>query len=64
MLPESIRFLTLSNPFFYFVDGLRTSMVGISEANATVGATLVAVLIITIGWLVMHLFRTGWRIRP
>lgn len=63
MLPESIRFITILNPFFYFVDGIRSSMVGISEANSTVGFIMIAVLIVTLTILITHLFRTGWRIR-
>jgi ABC-2 type transport system permease protein len=64
MLPEAARVFTLSNPFFYFVDGLRYTMVGISEANSTLGAALIVFLIILLGTLVIHLFHIGWRIRP
>jgi ABC-2 type transport system permease protein len=64
MLPESVRFLTLSNPFFYFVDGLRSSMIGISEANVGIGLLMIVALIGLLGWLTIHLFATGWRIRP
>ena len=64
MLPESIRFLTYGNPFFYFVDGLRSSMIGISEANVAVGLIMIVSLIIALGWFTIHLFATGWRIRP
>lgn len=64
MLPEGIRFLTYANPFFYFVDGIRSSMIGVSEANVLLGLGIIVGLVVLIGWLVVHLFATGWRIRP
>lgn len=63
MLPESIRFLTYGNPFFYFVDGIRSSMIGVSEASTATGLVIIFGLIFFIGWLVVHLFAIGWRIR-
>src|SRR3989344_4758867 len=41
MLPERFQFLVRMNPFFYFVDGLRYYMVGISESNQAVGVALI-----------------------
>jgi len=64
MLPEGIRFLTYSNPFFYFVDGIRSSMIGISEADTTLGLVIIMTLVVSLGWLIIHLFQIGWRIRP
>ncbi|MBX9906951.1 ABC transporter permease [Patescibacteria group bacterium] len=64
MLPGAVQFITYANPFFYFVDGIRASMIGISEANVWVGLGIIFGLILTLGWLVTHLFATGWRIRP
>lgn len=63
MLPESIQFLTYSNPFFYFVDGIRNSMIGVSEANVWIGLGMISILILSLGWLIVHLFAVGWRIR-
>jgi len=63
MLPEKAQMLVRFNPFFYFVDGLRYSMIGVSEADTTVGAVLIGVLVIVLSILVIHLFRVGWRIR-
>lgn len=64
MLPQQVQLLTLSNPFYYFVDGLRGAMIGVSEANTTIGLSIITVLILGLGWLVVHLFYIGWRIRP
>ena len=64
MLPPQIQFLTYSNPFFYFVDGIRSSMIGISEANTFVGLSIIVGLILFLGFLIIHLFQIGWRVRP
>lgn len=62
-LPEQAAVLTRLNPFFYFADGIRSSMIGYSEANTTVGLIIITGLVVGLGTLVTHLFRTGWRIR-
>ncbi len=64
MLPKTVQMITYANPFFYFVDGIRSSMVGISEANVWVGLAMITGLILILGGLVIRLFQTGWRIRP
>lgn len=64
MLPAHIQFITYSNPFFYFVDGIRSSMIGVTEANAFVGLGMMFGLIFGLGWLTLHLFKIGWRVRP
>ncbi len=63
MMPEKVQWLVRLNPFFYFVDGLRYSMIGISEANMTVGLLIIFGLILALGGLVWKLFAIGWRIR-
>ena len=63
MLPEAAQKITLFNPFFYFVDGVRFSMVGINDSNILIGATLILALTLTLGAIVWRIFYTGWRIR-
>ncbi len=63
MLPESAQFFVRLNPFFYFVDGLRYSMIGISEANVWVGLGIIFTLIVVLGGVVWYLFKIGWKIR-
>ncbi len=63
MLPEKAQIFVRFNPFFYFVDGLRYSMIGITEANAKIGVFIIFALIILFGFVVWRLFSTGWRIR-
>lgn len=63
MLPESAQVIAYSNPFFYFIDGIRGAMIGVSEANSAIGVTLILSLVVGLIALVIHLFRIGWRIR-
>lgn len=62
-LPELAATITRLNPFFYFADGIRSSMIGYSEANSTIGFFVTAGLVIGLGVLVTHLFNRGWKIR-
>lgn len=63
MLPAKVVLITKFNPFFYFADGIRSSMIGYSEANNTLGLVIIIGLVLFLGILVTYLFRIGWRIR-
>lgn len=63
MLPGLAQQITLLNPFFYFIDGIRNSMIGVSEADPMLGLAVILGLVIGLGALVFHLFRIGWKIR-
>ena len=63
MLPAFAETLTKINPFFYFVDGIRSSMIGVSEANVIVGFFLLLSLLAGLTGLIVYLFQIGWRIR-
>jgi ABC-2 type transport system permease protein len=62
-LPDLAADITRLNPFFYFADGIRSSMIGYSEANTTIGAAVIVGLLAGLAVLVTHLFRRGWKIR-
>lgn len=63
MLPPLAQTITQYNPFFYFADGIRSSMIGVHEADAAIGASLTVGLVILLGLFVNHLFKIGWKIR-
>jgi len=63
MLPPLAATITSYNPFFYFADGIRSSMIGYSEANSAVGLVVTLGLVLTLGLLVTRLFQRGWKIR-
>ncbi len=62
-LPELAATITRFNPFFYFVDGIRGSMIGYSEANTTIGLFVIVGLVVFLSMLVTRLFQKGWKIR-
>lgn len=63
MLPEKAQIFVRFNPFFYFVDGLRYSMIGVQESNVVIGVVIIFGLILILGLLVWYLFKIGWRIK-
>lgn len=62
-LPEFAATLTRLNPFFYFADGIRSSMIGYSEANSLIGFVVTFGIVFMLMFIVVTLFRRGWRIR-
>ena len=62
-LPELAAQITRLNPFFYFADGIRSSMIGYSEANTMVGYFVIGGLVVVLATLVTQLFKRGWKIR-
>lgn len=62
-LPPIAEMLTRANPFFYFADGIRGSMIGYHEANSMIGVIIIIGLVTLLGAVVTHLFRIGWKIR-
>lgn len=63
MLPSKLQTIALFNPFFYFVDGLRYAMIGVSETSLTAGIILTLALIAILGAWVWNLLRKGYKIR-
>lgn len=62
-LPPLAATITHLNPFFYFADAVRSSMIGYSEANGETGLLVIFGLVVLLGVTVTHLFRIGWKIR-
>lgn len=63
MLPGSLKILATWNPMFYFIDGIRYSMIGVRESSAGVGYIMIFSSILVIGYTVWYLFKIGWRIK-
>jgi len=63
MLPANLRFIVVYNPFFYFTDGVRFSMIGLRDGNAGVGYAMIFGSILVLGTIVWYLFKIGWHIR-
>ena len=63
MLPPWLRFLAYANPFFYFINGLRSAMIGFHEGPPLLGVGLTLGLLIALALIVWRLFATGWGLR-
>ncbi len=62
-LPAALQTVSMANPFFYMIDGFRAGFIGVSEANPTVGALMLAALCVAL-WAAAHaLFESGWKLR-
>ncbi|MEI9992260.1 MAG: ABC transporter permease [Rhizomicrobium sp.] len=63
MLPPWLRWLAYANPLFYFINGLRHSMIGFSEGYETFGAIFTVALAAILGAIVWRLYAIGWGLR-
>jgi ABC-2 type transport system permease protein len=63
MLPDLAATITRFNPFFYFANGIRSRMIGYTEADPALGMVIIMGLVIGLGVLVTQLFKRGWKIR-
>ena len=63
MLPPFMRWIAWGNPFFYFINGLRHSMIGFTEAPELLGAGLTILMAGILGLVVWRLFAIGYGLR-
>ncbi len=63
VIPETLRQITLYNPLFYMINGLRYSMTGTAEASIWLGAILLIALSTVLILLCTYLFKIGWKLR-
>ncbi|MDO1559324.1 ABC transporter permease [Brevundimonas sp. 2R-24] len=62
-LPEPFATLSHFNPFFYLIDGYRYGFVGASDGDVRIGAALIVVLTLIMGFAAYEVFRRGWRLK-
>lgn len=63
MMPPSLRFVTLFNPIYYMVDGLRFATIGVHSAPVVGGLLLVVVLFVALFSFAVYLFKIGYKLR-
>ncbi len=65
MLPGLWRTLSMANPIYYVINGLRYSVLGEGAADSSIGLSLFAATLMTILFTVAgtYLFHRGYRIR-
>ena len=63
MVPQAIRWLTVFNPMFYMINGLRYGMLGVSDAPIFLSSAIVLTGSLLLFTLTVYLFRTGFKLR-
>ncbi|HUO91614.1 MAG TPA: ABC transporter permease [Rhizomicrobium sp.] len=63
MLPGWLKWMAFANPFFYFISGLRHSMIGFTEANEWIGIGVALGLFALLFLGVLRLFSIGYGLR-
>ena len=64
VLPPVLRQLTELNPIYYLIDGLRYSVIGVSDSNPWTGMVICVAAVIAIAAVAWQMFRTGYRLKP
>jgi ABC-2 type transport system permease protein len=63
MVPAPLRILTRLNPIFYMVSGLRYGMIGISDVPIGISMGLAAAMAVVLFFVVVQLFKAGYKLR-
>lgn len=63
MVPAVLQPITRFNPMFYMINGLRYSMLGVSDVPLAQSAMIVAVIALSLFTFTVLLFRSGFKLR-
>lgn len=63
MLPAFWQNITLWNPIFYMVDGLRYGFFGVADVNPWISIVLVGTLLVACLGVLQWMFRTGYKLK-
>ena len=62
-LPEIIKVVSTYNPFFHMIDGLRFSMIGISDGPINFGLLYLLFFNLVLWFIAYYLYKTGYKIK-
>ena len=62
-LPTTFYLVSQLNPFFYMIDGFRYSLIGYSDANILVGATVLFILNLVLFLTTIVIIKKGYRLK-
>ncbi len=63
ILPDVLYRLSLVNPLFYFIDGLRYGFLGEADGDILVGVVYTSLLNIILFIIVLRVLKSGWRLK-
>lgn len=63
MVPAGIRWLTLFNPMFYMINGLRYGMLGTADTPILLSSLVALLFFVTLFSTTVYLFRIGFKLR-
>ena len=62
-LPPFMQALSHANPVFYLIDGLRHSVLGVSDSSPALGLLIVSGSTLAVAAVAWWMFRTGYRLK-
>ena len=62
-LPGILRDISIYNPFFHMIDGLRFSMIGVSDGSIKLGLVYLFCINLFLWSIAYHLYKKGYKIR-
>ena len=62
-LPEIIKVVSTYNPFFHMIDGLRFSMIGVSDGSTIFGLVYLLSLSLVLWCTAYYLYKKGYKIK-
>lgn len=62
-LPQAVQKISLCNPFFYVINGLRYSFTGYTDGSILFGACYLAMINITLFTIVYFILKSGYKLK-
>ena len=63
MMPGALKWLTVFNPIFYMINGMRYAMLGISDVPIQKSVLVVALFFLALFSITVYLFKIGFKLR-